>query len=148
MSKQYKYNIFLYNSLPSANFFPSAHDTLSVSFFLSLLWFCFLPCTLGQSKDIKKGLPMAYSFSGMTAKQGKKNDLKGKKKQKFVKGRKASQSFHTKPALNNYSGGKDSKFQKHGNDKKHSPKSKNRTKKILKNNSKQNTRNSKRGKPR
>ena len=104
---------------------------------------------LAETKDVKRGRTKAYSFSGITAKQGKKYDHKGKKKQRFVKGHKGSQGFGAKHAKNSgYNGGKKSNFQKHGNKKMHNPKfNKNRTSNISKKSAMQGGRDNKKGKP-
>ena len=101
-----------------------------------LIFFCFF-LTLGHSKDVKSH-SKTYSFSGITAKRGLKKEHKGKKKQKFVRGYKGSQS-----AQNGYGGGKKPK---HRNEKLNNPKNRNRTSKFSKNSSKQG-RNKMKGKP-
>ena len=101
-----------------------------------LIFFRFF-LTLGHSKDVKSH-SKTYSFSGITAKRGLKKERKGKKKQKFVRGYKGSQS-----AQNSYGGGKKLK---HRNEKLNNPKNRNRTSKFSKNSSKQG-RNKMKGKP-
>ncbi|XP_073249113.1 RNA-binding protein 34-like [Porites lutea] len=91
----------------------------------------------GHSNDVKSR-SKTYSFSGITAKRGIKKEHKGKKKQKFVRGYKGSQS-----AQNSYGGGKKPK---HRNEKLNNPKNRNRTSKFSKNSSKQG-RNNMKGKP-
>ena len=101
-----------------------------------LIFFCFF-LTLGHSNDVKSH-SKTCSFSGITAKRGLRKERIGKKKQKFVRGYKGSQS-----AQNSYGGGKKPK---HRNENLNNSKNRNRTSKFSKNSSKQG-RNNMKGKP-
>lgn len=92
---------------------------------------------LGQFKNVKKGRPGVYSFSGITAKKTTKNDHKGKKKHVVIKRHQDNQGFGKMSFRNNYKlSSKNPKFHNRGHSKIHHDKNKIRTSKISKQNKK------------